>query len=531
MISTGRIGLLLISGFMVIAACKLENEFDATDTTKPLLYSTDFKPEIFSNDQRESIVKELADTIHSLFKTYLAESHIPGVAYGILIDDQLVLDSAVGHLNIADQNPASTSSVFRIASMTKSFTAMAIVKLRDEGRLSLADAAERYVPEMKNLEYLTSDAPRITIENLLTMTAGFPEDNPWGDRQLDESDTMLLQLMSNGAAFSNIPSYNYEYSNTGYALLGQIISAVTERPYQHYITSEILQPLGMNNTYWEYDSVAQSLLVKGYRWEDQEWKDEPMLHDGSFGAMGGLLTSIQDFSKYVSFLLSAWPPRSETEAGPVKRSSLREMQTPQFSRMFSEATDFRGDPCPIMIGYGFGLGVRQDCHGIRLISHGGALPGFGSNYVFFPDYGIGLMAFCNLTYTSPWPFQEIVKLLFRDTTLQPRSLPVSDILSQRKNQVIDLIQSWDQELEQEILAENFYLDKSREHREHEVDSLLTLAGRILDSEALIPSNQLRGRFSITTENGKLNVFFTLSPEANPRVQRLDISFQKSEVKE
>ncbi len=286
----------------------------------------------------------------------------------------------------------------------------------------------------------------------------------------------------------------------------------------------------MNNTYWEYDSVAQSLLVKGYRWEDQEWKDEPMLHDGSFGAMGGLLTSIQDFSKYVSFLLSAWPPRSETEAGPVKRSSLREMQTPQFSRMFSEATDFRGDPCPIMIGYGFGLGVRQDCHGIRLVSHGGALPGFGSNYVFFPDYGIGLMAFCNLTYTSPWPFQEIVKLLFRDTTLQPRSLPVSDILSQRKNQVIDLVQSWDQELEQEILAENFYLDKSREHRKHEVDSLWTLAGKILDSEALIPSNQLRGRFSITTENGKLNVFFTLSPEANPRVQRLDISFQKSEVK-
>ena len=74
--------------------------------------------------------------------------------------------------------------MFRIASMTKSFTAMAILKLRDEGKLSLDDPAERYVPELKALKYPTTDSPRITIRHLLSHAEGFPEDNPWGDQQL-----------------------------------------------------------------------------------------------------------------------------------------------------------------------------------------------------------------------------------------------------------------------------------------------------------------------------------------------------------
>ena len=138
-----------------------------------------------------------------------------------------------------------------------------------------------------------------------------------------------------------------------------------------------------------------------------------MLHDGSFGAMGGLITSIEDFSKYVSFHLSAWPPRSEPDNRPAKRSTLREMHTPQYTGLYTDATDINGDPCAVVSGYGYGLVITKDCHEIKWISHGGALPGFGSNYIFFPDYGIGLMAFCNLTYTQAliWYFEKHVVLL------------------------------------------------------------------------------------------------------------------------
>lgn len=278
--------------------------------------TANYQPPFFESDQRREKIKALAPEIHRLIQEHSQAKHIPGIAYGLVVDDELVVEGATGFIDLDRQTPANSKADYRIASMTKSFTAMAILKLRDEGRISLEDPVQKYIPEMGGLEYLTQDAPLIDINNLLTMTAGFPEDNPWGDRQLDEPDTMLMNLMLNGVSFSNVPSYQFEYSNTGYALLGHIVTKVSGMPYQKYISENILDPLGMHHSYWEFDSIPQNQLALGYRWEDEEWTLEPMLHDGSYGAMGGLITTIQDFSKYVSFHLSAWPPRNEEDHGP-----------------------------------------------------------------------------------------------------------------------------------------------------------------------------------------------------------------------
>lgn len=492
--------------------------------------SAAYKPPAFVKDDRAEKIKSLAPEIHKLVEAHARASHVPGLAYGIVVDNQLVVASATGVIDIENNRPATTRSGFRIASMTKSFTAMAILQLRDEGKLSLGDPVFDFIPEMAGASYLTADAPTIDIENLLTMTAGLPEDNPWGDRQLDEPDSMLTDLLSAGPSFSNPPSYQYEYSNTGYALLGHIISRVAGMPYQQYIRNHILQPLGMHNTYWEYDSVPDEQLAIGYRWEDGQWKLEPMLHDGSFGAMGGLITTIEDFSKYVSFHLSAWPPRSDDDPGPVKRSTLREMHTPQFVRLYAEAKDTGGDPCAVLSGYGYGLGISEDCHGIKRVSHGGALPGFGSNYTFFPEYGVGIMAFGNLTYTSPWPTSEVIHLLLENAGLQPRQLPASDILRKRQAQVTKLIQQWDPVLETQILAENFFLDQSREHRMQEIQQVLDEAGTIQREDPITPRNQLRGSYRLQAANGTIDVFFTLTPEKDPKVQRLRVRFQPHKPK-
>lgn len=464
--------LLPIWFLTILFSCNPEQPADSEAENSAHLYADWDKIPVFTHDDRIETIKKIAPEIDKLIVEHAKAENIPGIAYGIVVDNELVVSSATGLINLEMEIPATPSSSFRIASMTKSFTAMAIMKLRDEGKLALSDSVSKYIPEMSELEYLTRDAPAIDIENLLTMTAGFPEDNPWGDRQLDESEQMLLDLISNGISFSNVPSYEYEYSNTGYAILGNIISRVSGVPFQEYITQNILQPLGMEQTYYELDSISDDRLAIGYRWEDEQWKPEPMLHDGSYGAMGGLITSIEDFSKYVSFHLSAWPPRSDDDRGPVKRSSLREMQTPQFSRLSASARDFSGDPCAAVSGYGYGLRITEYCNNLKTVSHGGALPGFGSNYVFFPEYGIGIMAFCNLTYASPYPFNSIARLLFRNTNTMPRQLPVSDILEERQDQIVQLIQDWDTDLESMILAENFYLDKSREKRMNHIQSML-----------------------------------------------------------
>lgn len=511
------LGLLLASCCLI--ACKTDQS-QPPEPQASMNVSSTYVPASFDRDTRVAQIQSIGPKLHQLLENHAKEKNIPGIAYGIVVDGELVVDSALGVINRERNLPATTKSAFRIASMTKSFTAMAIMKLVEEGKVGLQDPGYRHVPEMANLAYPTSDSPPITVENLLTMTAGFPEDNPWGDRQLDEPVSMLQELINGGISFSNPPSHRFEYSNTGYAILGMIISNASGIPYQEYIKTNILQPLGMTETYWEFSKVPEDQLAIGYARDSLTLA--PMLHDGSYGAMGGLITSIEDFSKYVSFHLSAWPPRSGPEDGPVRRSSVRKMHEAHYPRLNAEAKDWNDEPCAVISGYGYGLSIMENCHGTRRVSHGGALPGFGSNYVFYPDLGIGLMAFCNVTYTSPWPYEEIVKLLFKELDLQPRQTGISQILKTRQEQVVEWIKTGDASLEAEIMAESFFLDADKKRRMDEIQPLLEQAGAITGFGDMQPWNQLRGTFDLYGEKDTLWVGFTLSPEAEPKVQYLKV---------
>jgi CubicO group peptidase (beta-lactamase class C family) len=111
---------------------------------------------------------------------------MPGAVVGILIDGELAWVNTTGVRELDGRAPVTPDTVFRIASMSKSFTALAILKLRDEGKLSLDDPVARYVPAAADLPYPTKDSPALTIRHLLTHSEGFPEDNPWGISNLPE---------------------------------------------------------------------------------------------------------------------------------------------------------------------------------------------------------------------------------------------------------------------------------------------------------------------------------------------------------
>jgi hypothetical protein len=150
--------------------------------------------------------------------------------------------------------------------------------------------------------------------------------------------------------------------------------------HRDYVDAQILRPLGLDSTCWEAAAVPAPRLAVGYRHDGEAWSPEPPLGDGAFGAMGGLFTSGHDLARYVAFLLSAWPPREEPDPGPVRRSSLREMQ--QAWRHSGLRVDRPASDAPLRAttsAYGFGIGVSEDCRFQRIVAHSGGLPGFGSN--------------------------------------------------------------------------------------------------------------------------------------------------------
>lgn len=139
----------------------------------------------------------------------------------------------------------------------------------------------------------------------------------------------------------------------------------------------------MKATRWEFSEVPPDRLALGYRWQHNAWQLEPLERDGAYGAMGGLITTAEDFTRYVAFHLSAWPPRDDADTGPVRRSTVREMHTPfQPTGVNATAKTLAGEPNPSANGYGFGLSSSIDSKGVANSRHSGGLPGFGSEYRF-----------------------------------------------------------------------------------------------------------------------------------------------------
>jgi CubicO group peptidase (beta-lactamase class C family) len=464
----------------------------------------------FTDPARRTKLEAAFPQATAIFEHFWRDHDVPGLVFGVVIDGELVLVKGFGEQNHETHTPVTPDTVFRIASMTKSFTSLAILQLRDAGKLSLEDPVAKWIPEVANFDYPTRDTAPIRIRTLLTHGAGFPEDNPWGDRQLATPDDTLTQWLKQGLPFSTPPDTAYEYSNYGFALLGRIVARCSGTPYPEYIRQHILDPLQMRASTLDANSVPVALRAQGY---GPQYTVIPSLPHGAFGSMGGMLVSAHDLARYIAFHLSAWPPRDDPETGPVRRSSVREMQHPW------RPSGFRPDRAS---AYGYGLGVSQTCHFNRLVSHGGGLPGFGSNMTWLPDYGLGIFLMTNLTYTGGGAAVEQAIEAFRKTgALQPRELPPGPNLLSTRDAIIRMWNGRNQQELEALAADNLFQDSPAAQRIRQIAGLQDQLGACRSVDPLQPENFLRGRFRMRCEGGTVNVFFTLAPTMPPKVQRLD----------
>jgi CubicO group peptidase (beta-lactamase class C family) len=310
----------------------------------------------------EAALVELAEHVRT-------QATSPELAWGVLLDGRLALTGGT----------AATSTVFRIASMTKSFTAATVLARRDRGELRLDDEIG-----LLGGVRATKDSPPVTIRDVLSMSAGLATDDPWADRHLDIDPEELTRLVRAGVRFARPTGTGYEYSNLGYALLGDMSAPTDEL---------LLRPLGLDRTTWTQP-------------EHDDWARPPgevPLGHGALAGMGGLWSNIEDLARWIAFLDDAFPARDDPDHGPLRRSSRREMQQVHRARPLARS-DAHGegiDHAPARIdagGYGYGLQVLHDDRFGVIVGHGGGLPGYGSHMRWLPGRRVGVVALANATY-------------------------------------------------------------------------------------------------------------------------------------
>ena len=462
------------------------------------------------------------------------EAHILGMVWGVVKDGRLVHVTGNGVQSLETGEPVNAETLFRIASMSKAFTALAILKLRDEGRLQLDALAETYVPEMKAWTYPTTDSPRIRVRDLLSHVGGFVSDDPWGDRQQPLSEADFTKMLKAGVPFTRPPQTQMEYSNFGYALLGRIITNVSGKPYNAYIKAEIMAPLGMTSTTYEVREAPEARLALGYRWENEAWAVEPSMPHGVFGAMGGVVTSANDYAKWVAFLLDAWPARDGADKGPVKRSSVRELaQGLNFPSIGRRGGLEEGQTCTFALAYGMGMNAARDCDLGVTLAHSGGYPGYGSNVLLLPDEGVGLFVFANRTYAGPGGVNRMGALeLHKAGVLKGREWAESPELVAAYRAVGAMYAAGSVEPGRQALAMNFLMDRSAENWAAEFDRLKEQAGACKPEAPVMlgATGSLAGYFTWTCENGEMDGNIVLAPTQTPQIQSLRFGFVPPEKK-
>lgn len=465
------------------------------------------------------------DEIDGLFADFARETHAPGLVYGVVRDGRLVHVHSIGVQDVHTRVSVSSQTVFRIASLTKSFTALAVLRLRDSGALDLGASVADIIPQLKVVAE-SGERPRpIRLTDLLTHTAGFVTDDPWADRLLDMPEAAFSRLMEQGISVIRAPGERFAYSNLGYNLLGRVIANVSGQRYQDYISNSILRPLGMSATVWETRDVPGRLRALGYSWVDNHLEEQPLLSDGAFGAAAGLSTSAVDYARFIAWVLAAWRPGHLNQPSIVEPATIREAGRGTVLSMVNTRPDGPGGkPCPVAYMYGYGFYVVNDCELGVMLRHPGGLPGFGSQVLLLPQDGVGLFAFANLTYAPVWqPIVAAAVRLKRVGLLRGENPPPSGVLERAARNALRAYATGDVAVVQDELASNVLLDRSREQRNSE---LKTYRARLGGCPSIAPQeirSVLAGSFLLHCARGQLQLTILLSPTVSPKIQYLDFS--------
>lgn len=333
---------------------------------------------------------EVASNIRLLeawIESQMAYRGLPGLSIGIVYDQQLIWARGFGYSDVERRIPATPSTIYRVASITKLFTSTAIMQLRDQGKLRLDDPVSKYLPWFKVRSRYT-DAPPITIRHLLTHTSGLPREAAfpyWTDNDFPTRERLVETLPNQEAVFA--PETKWKYSNLALSLAGEIVSAVSGEPYETYIQKRILEPLGMSSSSVVLPEEQKSRLATGYgrRMPDGKRELRPFTDCKGITAAANLSSTVEDLARFASLQM-----RDGKLGGNqiLKGSTLREMHRPQWIQ-----PDWKN-------GWGLGFAIVRD--GERtLVGHTGSLAGYRTLLMISLEEKVAVIVLTNADDGNP----------------------------------------------------------------------------------------------------------------------------------
>jgi CubicO group peptidase (beta-lactamase class C family) len=329
-----------------------------------------------------------------------------GCAALVAKEGKILYHKAFGMASIELGVPMQPGQVFRIGSITKQFTAVAILQLMEQGKLSLQDELPKFIPDYP------TQGQRITVEHLLTHTSGirsYTDMENFGDSiTLDVTPLRMIARFRN-EPLDFPPGTEWNYSNSGYFLLGYIIEQVSGQTYEQYIEENFFKPLGMKDSRYGSDTEIIPGRAAGYEWDGSGLINAPAMSMTQPYAAGSIQSTVEDLFLWHQALL----------AGKVIKRETLERAWTEYKLADGSGTHY---------GYGWSLG---DLRGSRTVEHGGGINGFITESLYVPDADLFVAVFTNSTHGATSPQQPAAKIAayalgkpyeFRELQLKPEQL-------------------------------------------------------------------------------------------------------------
>ena len=314
----------------------------------------------------------------------VAADDVGGIVAGVMVDGDLVWAQAFGWADRDARTPMSTASISRTGSISKSVTAVLMMRLLDEGVIGLDEPVERYLPAFASVKDRRVDAQPVTFRHLASHTAGLIREPQWPDAVVGPIELWDKRIVESLplTAYDTVPGARYQYSNIGFGTLGLALAKAAGRPFMEMVRTEVLEPLGMTGSEFVVAGAKlEARLAAGYVIGQDGSIDggQPAREHAGRGYKvpnGGVYSTVADLGRFMGAMSGVPGLRILSEES---RQEALSIQTPENPNR----------------GYGLGFSVQIDERGRKIASHGGSVAGYTAHMAFDPEERIGVVLLRN----------------------------------------------------------------------------------------------------------------------------------------